>query len=43
MRDLDSHVGETSERIRSSVEQAMQRMFDERDFTSQKASLSRLR
>lgn len=40
MRDLDSHVGETSEGIRSSVEQALRRLFDERGFASQSVSLS---
>ena len=40
MRDLDSHVGETSERIRSSVEHARRRMFDERGFVSQNVSLT---
>jgi hypothetical protein len=40
MRDLDSHDGETSESIRSSVENAVRRMFDERDFASKIVGLT---
>src|SRR2546428_7560844 len=39
MRDLDSHGGETVDGIRSGVEQALRRMFDERGFASQNVSL----
>jgi hypothetical protein len=40
MRDLDSHDDETTERIRSSVENALRKMFDERDFALQSVSLT---
>ncbi|MGH9833622.1 MAG: hypothetical protein ACREBD_07215 [Blastocatellia bacterium] len=40
MRDLDSHVKETSDGIRSGVEQTLRRLFDERGFVSQNVSLS---
>jgi hypothetical protein len=40
MRDLDSHVGETVDGIRSGVEQALRRLFDERGFASQNVSLT---
>ncbi len=40
MRDLDSHDGETVDGIKSSVEQALRRLFDERGFASQNVSLS---
>jgi hypothetical protein len=39
MRNLDSHDGETVDGIRSGVEQALRRMFDERGFSSQNVSL----
>ncbi len=39
MRDLDPHAGETVDGIRSGVEQALRRLFDERGFASQDASL----
>src|SRR5262249_10193855 len=39
MRNLDSYAGETIDGIRSGVEQALRRMFDERGFASQSVSL----
>jgi len=39
MRNLDSHDRETVDGIRSGVEQALRRMFDERGFSSQNVSL----
>lgn len=39
MRDLDSHDRETVDGIRGSVEQALRRLFDERDFASESVSL----
>jgi len=39
MRNLDPHDGETVDGIRSGVEQALRRMFDERGFSSQNVSL----
>ncbi len=40
MRDLDSHVGETSDGIRSSIEQTLRKLFDERGLASQGVVLS---
>jgi hypothetical protein len=39
MRNLDSHDGETVDGIRSGVDQALRRVFDERGFSSQNVSL----